>query len=258
MHAIAPTPFSSTSPNGSVKSGTNHFCAICQQSVSSWMPHPHIEQLSSEFMKMMEGIGSDLSIYQCPNCGCNDRDRHLWLFMGAAGILQALPQARVLHVAPERHIERLIQQRQPLDYVRGDLFPNNPQHLKLNLEALGMPDDSFDLIICNHVLEHVHDLQKSLSELHRCIKPGGVLIAQTPYTPILKYTMECTTEVTPAFAEYFFGQNDHVRLFGADIVDWFHRAGFRGEPIEHKIILSELDPMSVGCNHREPFFAFTK
>ncbi|MBP7131331.1 MAG: class I SAM-dependent methyltransferase [Aquabacterium sp.] len=209
-------------------------------------------------MKMMEGIGSDLSIYQCPNCGCTDRDRHLWLFMGAAGILRALPHARVLHVAPERHIEQLIQQRQPQEYVRGDLFPRDPRHVKLNLESLEMPDNSFDIIICNHVLEHVHDLPKSLSELHRCLKPGGVLIAQTPFSPILKYTMECTIEITPEFAEYFFGQKDHVRLFGTDIVEWFHRAGFQGEPIDHKIILSELDAMSVGCNHREPFFAFTK
>mgnify|MGYP001306859931 CR=1 FL=1 len=67
-----------------------------------------------------------------------------------------------------------------------------------------------------------------------------------------------TIEITPEFAEYFFGQKDHVRLFGTDIVEWFHRAGFQGEPIDHKIILSELDAMSVGCNHREPFFAFTK
>jgi len=240
------------------KSEPSPFCAICQHTVTHWLPHPHIDRLSSEFIYMMQCVGSDLSIYQCPRCGCNDRDRHLWLYMGAAGILKALPAARVLHIAPEAHIERLIQLHNPIEYVRGDLFPLSPNHVKINLEKLSFCDEYFDIIICNHVLEHVGDLQSSLRELYRCLSPHGVLIAQTPYSPVLKYTMECNAEVSPRFATYYFGQDDHIRLFGSDITNWFHRVGFQGEPIGHEVMLKGLDAKALGCNLREPFFAFTK
>ncbi len=232
-------------------------CCICGQPVTDWMPHPHIAT-QSEFMKLIGAVGSDLSVYQCPACFSTDRDRHLWHYMNAAGLLDAMGSMRVLHIAPERHIEALLRQVPPRHYVRGDLHPQRGEHIRLNVEALDFADASFDLIICNHVLEHVGSPETALAEFHRCLAPGGTLIAQTPYAPGLRNTFEMLAPVATAFAEMFYGQDDHVRLFGADIDALFKRAGFQGELLPHDVVLPGLDARAHGCNAREPFFCFSK
>ena len=103
-------------------------------------------------MQSMHTVGSDLAVYQCPACHCTDRDRHLWLYLRAAGVLQAVAGARVLHLAPEPVLERLITTLGPASYVRGDLHPTQAGHLKLDVEQLPFAEGEFDLVICNHVL----------------------------------------------------------------------------------------------------------
>lgn len=233
-------------------------CAVCEQAVDRWSPHPHIAQ-RSQFMVMVEAVGSDLSVYQCPHCGCTDRDRHVWLFLTALGIPEQMDGATVLHLAPELHLETRIERCRPARYVRGDLFPSRPSQLKVDVEALQFDDASFDLILCNHVLEHVSDPDRALRELHRCLKPGGVLVAQTPFTALLKNTMELVFSPPPVeFAKLFYGQGDHMRLFGADIADYFLRAGFQGKLTPHSELLPDIDPLEFGCNAREPFFGFSR
>lgn len=232
-------------------------CSVCEQEVAQWTPHPQRAQ-RSEFMKLLDAVGSDLSVYLCPHCQSTDRDRHLWHYLRAVGLLQRLPSSRVLHIAPERHLEQLIQARQPRAYLRGDLHPRRADHLKLDVQALPFEDASVDLVICNHVLEHVSDPVRALREFHRCLAPGGVLVAQTPYAPSLKHTLEMNRPVSPAFATLFFGQGDHVRMFGADIAGYFHAAGFSGEPLPHDAVLGDMDAKAQGCNGREPFFVFSK
>jgi len=233
-------------------------CAVCSQTVPAWKPHPHIEH-RSEFAKLMRVVGSDLNVYQCPACGCNDRERHLWLFLNAAGVAEALPRMRVLHLAPEPYVERLIAGLKPLEYVRGDLRPTRTEHMRIDVEQLPFEAARFHLIICNHVLEHVGDPLRALREMHRCLAPGGTLVAQTPFSPLLRRTMEITEAPTPDFARLFFGQEDHVRLFGADIGDYFREAGFSGgDPIPNGAALGQIDAGEYGFNAREPFFAFSR
>jgi SAM-dependent methyltransferase len=230
-------------------------CCICRHDVEQWLPHPHRERFS-EFIHLVETIGSDLAVYQCPHCRCTDRDRHLWLYLQAAGIRQAIPGARVLHLAPEAHLERLIDALAPARYVRGDLHPTRAGHLRIDAEQLPFAAGDFDLIICNHVLEHVASPQRALSEFHRCLVPGGVLIAQTPYSSRLKTTLEVDGPVSPEFAHRFYGQEDHVRLFGNDIERYFRAAGFDGQLLRHESLLPDVDAQHSGCNAREPLFAF--
>ncbi|MDP9045496.1 MAG: class I SAM-dependent methyltransferase, partial [Pseudomonadota bacterium] len=232
-------------------------CCVCGQPVAAWRAHPHIAA-RSEFMKLLDAVGSDLAVYECPACHCNDRDRHLWHYMNALGLAERLGSMRILHVAPERHIEALIAAVAPRTYVRGDLHPQRQEHLRLNVESLPFDADSFDLIICNHVLEHVASPAKALAQFHRCLGPGGLLIAQTPYAPSLKHTFEKHGEVSKPFARLFYGQEDHVRLFGADIVNVFRDAGFSGEPIPHRVLLPDVSGRAHGVNEREPFFCFSK
>lgn len=233
------------------------YCCVCDQSVSVWLPHPHADQ-RSPLMHLLNTVGSDLSMYLCPSCRCSDRDRHLWLYMNAAGVAAQLQGSTVLHLAPEPHLERLIAAAQPAHYIRGDLHPTQAHHQRINLEALPFDDDSLDLVICNHILEHVQHPDKALSEIHRTLKPGGVVIAQTPYAPCLKHTFETKTVPDAQTAHLLFGQADHVRLFGDDITDYFHTAGLQGDLLTHASLLPEVPPAEFGCNAREPFFVFWK
>jgi SAM-dependent methyltransferase len=232
-------------------------CAVCTHPVDQWVPHPHILQ-RSEFMRLMQAVGSDLSVYGCPVCGCNDRDRHLWLYMKAVGIFDELPKLNVLHIAPEEHLEILIDHMQPKQYIRGDLFPKREKHQKINVEDLPFSDGQFNLIICNHVLEHVSDPHKAIAEFYRCLAPEGILVAQTPYSPAIKYTLEMNAPVSAEFAKLFFGQDDHVRLFGSDIEDYFNAAGFKGSLLESELVLPGVTTAEFGININEPFFVFAK
>jgi hypothetical protein len=83
-------------------------------------------------------------------------------------------------------------------------------------------------------------------------------VAQTPYSPILKRTFELNKPASVPFKTWYFGQDDHVRLFGADIVDYFRDAGLNGDLYPHATVLGNIDADVVGCNVREPFFLFAK
>lgn len=254
--AASAVPAVTSTQAPSVKQPTQNICAVCEQQVENWLPHPH--RFDRSFLEHIEPIGSTLERHLCPKCGCNDRERHVWLYLAFSGLLENASQMRILHIAPEAGIEPRIRRLAPLEYVAGDLFPRTPGHRKIDVEALDFPDGYFDLIICNHVLEHVNDPAAALAQFHRCLKPGGHLVAQTPYSPVLKYTFELTRAPSAQFATRYFGQADHVRFFGANIAESFHAVGFTGELYSHETVLGDLDEQAWGCNAREPFFLFAK
>jgi SAM-dependent methyltransferase/glycosyltransferase involved in cell wall biosynthesis len=231
-------------------------CPVCDQDVEAWLAHPHAAHINLQVMDDVGVIGSRLDKHLCPRCGCNDRDRHLWLYMQAAGLLDDLSETRILHIAPEARLEPKLMQLGPRDYVGGDLIPQQPHHVAIDIERMQFEDDRFDLIICNHVLEHVNFPERAVAEFVRCLAPGGHVVAQTPYSPLLKRSMELTVAVPEAFATYYYGQNDHVRIVGLDLIETFHAAGLHGEPIPHTTLLGEHDPEASGVNPAEPFFLF--
>jgi methyltransferase family protein/glycosyl transferase family 2 len=233
----------------------NH-CAVCGQAIAEWLPHPAAVDLT--FMDHMGVVGSRRDKHICPACHCNDRDRHLWLYIEAANLLADAPEMRILHIAPEAMLEPKIVALAPLEYVAGDLVPHHERHRRIDVEALEFDDDHFDLIICNHVLEHVDFPPRAIAEFYRCLAPGGHVIAQTPYSPILRRNLETTTSESEGFVTYYFGQDDHARLFGLDLIDDFHGAGFTGEPLEHTTLLGDLDPEAYGVNPVESFLLFSK
>jgi len=234
-------------------------CFVCSKQVGAWLPHPQLKASKRlDFLIELESVGSTLEKHICPSCHCNDRDRHLWLYMSRVGLVERIPGCRVLHIAPEGRLEPLIRSLKPSEYIVGDLFPKQEGHLKINIEKLEFRDEQFDLIVCNHVLEHVDDPEAALRELSRCLSPNGRLIAQTPYSRVLKRTVEATKSLSIAFKTRYYGQDDHVRLFGADIVDYFRAAGLHGALYSHNELLPDIDPDRYGVNGQEPFFLFSK
>lgn len=255
--AVDEEPAVQATPEAMPSQTPQNFCAVCETPVVGWLPYP-VGGLDLEFLGQVDIVGSTLHKYQCPNCGCNDRDRHLWLYFAFTGLLEDASNKRILHIAPEARLEPRIRALQPREYIAGDLFPRSPQHRRINVEALDFPAGSFDLIICNHVLEHVDDPEKALAEFSRCLAPGGHLVAQTPYSSRLKHTFELSGPTSAAFRTHYFGQNDHVRLFGADLVELFRAAGLSGDLYSHESVLGDVDADAWGCNEHEPFFLFAK
>jgi SAM-dependent methyltransferase len=232
-------------------------CSICDQEVEGWLPHPHRDTISP-LMGMLDVIGSDLEFHLCPRCRSNDRERHIWIYMAALGILAESVGKPILHIAPEGGVEHRLRAGAGPGYLAGDLHPRNPLHARIDVEHLDHPDGSFHLIICNHVLEHVSDADRAIAELARCLSRNGWLVAQTPYSTVLRDTMEFTSPPSPQVAEFFLGQDDHVRLFGANIADLFLRAGLKGELYPHAQLMPSVDGATYGVNVREPFFLFSK
>ena len=174
---------------------------------------------------------------ECPNCGAWERHRLLVHYLSQHEELLA-PGRRVLHFAPNKGVEAFMRRRKGLHYVTADLF--TPADLQLDLSAIDQPDGSWDLVLCYHVLEHVPDDAAAMRELFRVLAPGGSAIVQVPLQRGSVATHEDPSIVDPAERLEHFGQEDHVRKYGAeDFRDRLEAAGFEVHAIAHAAALSE-------------------
>ena len=153
-----------------------------------------------------------------------ERHRLLWLYLKErTGFFT--DNLRVLHIAPEYCFLKPFKALSNLQYITADLV--SPwADIKLDVRSIQYPDSSFNVIICNHVLEHIDDEQKAMSELYRVMAPGGFGIFQVPLDPSLTQTLENPAYNTPALREKHYGQRDHVRLYGTDYAQRLRSVGF--------------------------------
>ncbi|CAN0605862.1 unnamed protein product, partial [Ectocarpus sp. 12 AP-2014] len=158
----------------------------------------------------------------------------------------------------ERALTRYISSQSPSQYLRIDLSKRLDVDLLGNMERLPFPDQSIDIIIANHVLEHVGNLQKSLSELQRVLSANGIAILQTPFSSSLEGTFQDAGVSSPEQRRELYGQEDHVRLFGRDIASVICAAGFKSQVVEHDVVLRDTDSNRLGVNKREPLLMFRK
>lgn len=162
---------------------------------------------------------------RCPRCGSMERHRVLALWMGDQPWLRA-SGLRILHIAPERALAPLLKGLPGARYRSGDIdspFADD----RVDVMDLPYADASFDLIVCNHVLEHVENDMRAMRELHRVLAPEGHAILMVPIGHDRTETLEDAAVTTPADRLATFGQEDHARLYGTDYLDRLERAGFR-------------------------------
>lgn len=159
----------------------------------------------------------------CPKCKSFERHRLFKFWFQEQG--SSFADARVLHFAPERAMTGILKDA-VRDYETADLKRDNVDH-NWNIEEIACEDNSFDLIVCSHVLEHV-DTEKALAELRRCLKPGGTAAVMIPICEGIEKTY-----LEPAMAQstkqdrwMHFHQYDHIRIIGRDFRDQVKRAGF--------------------------------
>ncbi len=157
----------------------------------------------------------------CPSCGSSERHRFAFFVLKQ----RLTASARTLHFAPERVIERWLRSISG-EYLSADL--SAPEAMRqMDLTDLPLDDDAFTLIWCSHVLEHIEDDRKAMAELYRVLAPGGVAVVLVPMYGDATY--EDPAIRTPAERLQHFKQEDHVRLYGADIRQRLEGAGFAVE-----------------------------
>lgn len=236
----------------------NRKCSICGNKLVAFIPMVLGRQVKLPLMDQLQMVGSDVSQFECPWCGCNDRERHLWMYIQESGLVESLPDSSVLHFAPEKRLPELIAKISPRQYLQADLYPVAPHIQTVDMLATGFPDEEFDLIMANHVLEHVSSVEQALEELIRILKPGGHIIVQTPFSSLLEHTWSDPGITTDSSRLQAYGQEDHVRLFGKDIFQIIERVGFESRVMHHRDLPGEFSGATYGVNEQEPFFLFRK
>jgi SAM-dependent methyltransferase len=203
-----------------------------------------------KFMPTIKPVGPNRSNERCPSCGARDRNRHLWLYLVNKTNLLADP-LRVLHFAPERVLEKKLKPLPNLDYVSTDLERQRAD-VKADITDLPFPDDSFDVILCSHVLEHVVEDRKGMRELYRVLKPGGWALVLVPIDSRRDETFEDPTILAPRDRERAFGQADHVRIYGGDFKARLEEAGFTVRVEDHRRELGEARARRYGLRPKNP------
>jgi SAM-dependent methyltransferase len=180
------------------------------------------------------------------------------LYFDQLGIWGKLAGASILHLAPEKHLAARIETCQPERYVKGDLVPSREGVERIDVTQIPHADASFDWVICNHVLEHVPDDARALNEIWRVLRPGGSAILQTPFASGLETSLEDPEIATDAKRIEFYGQEDHVRLYGCDLFDRIRAPGFQLTLVKHAECLPAIDARRYGVNPDEPLFLCVK
>lgn len=188
-----------------LSTGTERYCPICESHIRKFMP---------------SGVYPNS---WCPVCYSSPRHRIVWLFLQSRTNLCEPSPKRMLHIAPELCLEHRFTQLAHIDYLSGDL--HHPRAMvTMDITGIQYPENTFDMIYCSHVLEHVPEDRKAMREFYRVLRPGGWAILMVPMAD--EPTIEDPSITDPKERERLFGRHDHVRLYGPDFADRLREAGF--------------------------------
>ncbi len=190
------------------------------------------------------GYGNQRNNVLSPSTLSLERHRLLWLYLINETDFFTSPK-KVLHFAPEQAFYKRFRNLTHLDYTTTDL--NSPlADVKADICNLPFKDNEFDVILCNHVLEHIPDDIKAMQELYRVLKPNGWGIFQIPQDMNRATTFEDNSITDKKERAKIFGQYDHVRVYGRDYFDKLRTIGFKVEEVDYTSTLSE-DEMVKYC-----------
>lgn len=202
-----------------------------------------------------EIVGCGRRFAGCIKCGSTDKERLVFTYMQSINFFEN-PNKSILHMAPELNLSKQFLRHKFKEYICGDYFAPGyenvyPSYVK-NINILNIPysNEYFDVVICNHVLEHIENDLKGMSEIYRVLRKGGFAILQVPISYITDKTYEDPSISDPAEREKVFGQCDHVRIYGLDYFDRLKKVGFEVE------IVSDLATRysKYGLNSKEKIF----
>jgi len=192
------------------------------------------------FRKLLPyGYGKQRENALSPSTLSLERHRLMWLYLkNETDFFTA--HKKVLHLAPEQCFLKRFKKLKNLDYITADLY-SPIVDVKADILDLPFDDNSFNVIFCNHVLEHIEDDKKAMQELYRVLKPKGMGIFQIPQDLTLVKTYEDFSITSPEERAKYFGQYDHVRVYGKDYFDRLRAVGFKVNEVDYtKNISSDL------------------
>ncbi len=205
--------------------GNNVECPVCGAHYRNFLPYGRFKSRDNAL---------------CPNCLSLERHRLMWLFLKEKTNFFSA-RLKVLHIAPEYCFLKRFKALKNLDYVSADL--ESPlARVKMDVQEIPFGNDTFDVVFCNHTLEHVDDDIKAMTELFRVLKPGGWGIIQSPINVEREKTYEDKSIITEKEREIHFGQKDHVREYGLDYDKRINSAGFK---VEVNDFIKDMDSEKV-------------
>jgi SAM-dependent methyltransferase len=205
--------------------GNKKECTVCEHKFRKLLPYGRIVKRENAL---------------CPSCLSLERHRLIWLFLKTKTDFFT-SDLKVLHVAPEYCFIKRFKALKNLDYTTGDI--ESPlADVKMDIRDIPFGDNTFDVIICNHTLEHVVEDLQSMKEFHRVLKPNGWGILNSPINEKREETYEDFSITDPAEREKHFGQRDHVREYGLDYTLRLEQAGFKPNTQD---IIADLSPEVV-------------
>lgn len=188
--------------------------------------------------------------YLCPVCGSLPRSRRLWTLINA-GLLK--PGVRILDFSPSRSLYRAFKKVSGISYTCTDISGDFMANFHYDITNLEVEDESFDLVLCYHILEHIDADALAMKELYRVLRPGGTCLIQTPFKKGDIY--ENPSVVTEADRLIHFGQSDHVRIYSVEgLRERLSRAGF----LTHVKRFSEREGNRNGFSAQEVVMVCTK
>jgi SAM-dependent methyltransferase len=170
------------------------------------------------------GYGKQRNNVLSPSTLSLERHRLLWLYLQNETDFFTAPK-KVLHFAPEQAFYQLFRNQKNLDYTTTDLL-SPLADVKADICNLPFADNTYDVILCNHVLEHIPDDTQAMRELYRVLKPGGMGIFQIPQDLNRSVTFADDSITDAKQRAQIFGQYDHVRVYGRDYFDKLRSIGF--------------------------------
>lgn len=173
-----------------------------------------------------------------------ERHRLLWLYLNNETNFFS-KTLKVLHIAPEQCFYNLFKNLKNINYTTFDL--NSPlADIKGDICNLPFKGNSFDFILCNHVLEHINDDKKAMKELYRVLNKNGTAILQVPINQKSSKTFEDSSIVDKKERIEKFGQYDHIRLYGLDYFKKLESFGFKVDPLKYSKEFTESEIIKYG------------
>lgn len=224
-----------------IYAGNNVECPVCNKKYRKFLPY---------------GYSNVRAGALCPGCLSLERHRLMWLYLNEKTNFFS-DKLKVLHIAPEQCFLKRFRKQKNLTYHTADLV-SPLADFKCDVQNMPFTDNEYDVIICNHVLEHVPDDKVAMREILRVLKPGGYSILQVPLDFSRDQTFEDNSITNKDERTKIFGQYDHVRIHGTDYPERIKSAGFIIDEDNFNDTLDKATKDKYSINIDEFMFSYKK